>query len=126
MRFMIEKLQELGIRSLVWLTCDHNQARPPSSNKIEAWVAAALEQSRGAWKLEVGGPVRLADLDAPVVLDPAGEPLSAGTALVCVGPEGGWSSAERDAAVTLGSLGDTILRTETAAIVAAARLTTHR
>jgi len=51
--------------------------------------------------------------------DPDGRPLDAGDTTVVVGPEGGWSRAELDAAWATASLGDTVLRVETAAVVAA-------
>jgi 16S rRNA (uracil1498-N3)-methyltransferase len=50
----------------------------------------------------------------------------AGSAVLAIGPEGGWSDAEFDAAESTGfqqaSLGKLILRTETAVIVALASL----
>jgi 16S rRNA U1498 N3-methylase RsmE len=41
---------------------------------------------------------------------------------VVIGPEGGWASGEVPDDVALWGLGDTVLRVETAALVAAARL----
>jgi RsmE family RNA methyltransferase len=45
--------------------------------------------------------------------------VTAGVATIAIGPEGGWSSAELAASATSVSLGDQILRVETAAVAAA-------
>ena len=64
-----------------------------------------------------------------VVAAPGGMPLPLrgdGSRLVLVGPEGGWSEAELTAAPFLVNLGDQVLRTETAAIVACTLLVAAR
>ena len=70
--------------------------------------------------------------DSILVLEPGARPASevlstrpAGARLsVLIGPEGGWSEAEhelfRDEGYLLGSLGERVLRIETAAVVATA------
>jgi 16S rRNA (uracil1498-N3)-methyltransferase len=108
----------------------------------------AAEQSRRASPPEIAVPVRLKDLSSAGV-SPAGglEPVAtarrivlaeseddrrlrdalqahAREAVLAVGPEGGWTEDElqwfRESGWAAASLGDTILRAETAAIVAAA------
>jgi 16S rRNA (uracil1498-N3)-methyltransferase len=110
----------------------------------------ASEQSRRAAPPEVAAPIKLKDLcsagDSPAV-GQASVPAPAGCKIVlaesesdvrlrdafgsrpsalilAVGPEGGWTADElqqfRDAGWAAASLGDTILRAETAAIVATA------
>jgi 16S rRNA (uracil1498-N3)-methyltransferase len=122
-RFVVEKLAELGVDRLCWLETRHGVDRPPPAGKTRRWAEAALEQSRGAWLMAVEGPVALADLDARTlwVADPAGgAPPVAGDALsVAVGPEGGWAPGEIPARARLVAFGDRVLRTETAAVVAA-------
>ncbi|MFI5102448.1 MAG: RsmE family RNA methyltransferase [Terriglobales bacterium] len=115
----------------------------------ERWlriVRQASEQSRRAAPPEIAGPVKLKDLAdvlpagtvTRVVLAESlaesedgtrlGEILRSrtdeGEVALAVGPEGGWTDAElawfHDAGWVAASLGDTILRAETAAIVATA------
>jgi 16S rRNA (uracil1498-N3)-methyltransferase len=108
----------------------------------------AAEQSRRAAPPEIAAPVKLKDLGSAGV-SPAGEPEAratacrivlaesqddrrlrdalqahSGEAALAIGPEGGWAEDElqwfRQSGWVAASLGDTILRAETAAIVAAA------
>lgn len=123
-RFLVEKLAELGVDRLIWLKTEHTVGRPPRIDKAEAWAREALEQSRGTWMMHIDASVaRIDDLDGTIlVADPAGRPatrIGADTTLV-VGPEGGLGPDERPG--TPVSLGDRILRVETAAIVGAALL----
>ncbi len=109
----------------------------------------ASEQSRRAAPPEIAAPIKLKDFgsaaDSPavgrahspgptskIVLSESENNTHLGDVLqsrpsdviLAVGPEGGWASDElqwfRDSGWTAASLGDTVLRTETAAIVAAA------
>jgi 16S rRNA (uracil1498-N3)-methyltransferase len=108
----------------------------------------AAEQSRRAAPPEIASPVKVRDLGSAGV-SPAGRPEAgasadrivlaeseddrllrdalqgrSGEAVLAVGPEGGWTDDElqwfRESGWVAASLGDTILRAETAAIVAAA------
>ena len=54
-----EKLAELGVDELCWVSTRFWQGDPPGPAKARAWAIAALEQSRGAWLMEVSGPVAL-------------------------------------------------------------------
>jgi RsmE family RNA methyltransferase len=106
-------------------------------------------QSRRVWLPTVTGPVSLAEVCArpgAAVADPAGEPLNIGpfdagtrdsaardasepipaTSLIIIGPEGGFDADELTPSVHRVSLGDTILRAETATLVAATLLATLR
>jgi 16S rRNA (uracil1498-N3)-methyltransferase len=58
--------------------------------------------------------------------EPGGGALSLATPVVLVGPEGGWSPAELGVGLPTVRLGDTILRVETAAVVAGAVLSALR
>ncbi len=122
-RFLVEKLAELGVDRLVWLSTRHTQGHPPRREKCLAWAGAALEQSRGAWLMTVEGPVAVGDLEGAVwVASPGSAPpprVSGDTTLV-VGPEGGLDPDELGGEAVEIGLGGRILRVETAAIVGAA------
>lgn len=103
--------------------------------KVQARMQSALGQSQGAWLPQLfpeATPDR-AVLAAPegtrLVLDAGGVPMVGagapaldGPVTIAVGPEGGFEREERDALIEAGfhpvSLGRTILRFETAAVVA--------
>jgi len=142
MDFVIEKISELGARAMLPFYSERSVAREAGPAKIDRWrrVARAAAQQCGRNSiLDVSPPVAfealLGRFDAydvvlfPWELAPA-EPLrvtlpplveSAGRILIVVGPEGGFSHAEADAAGARGAhllwLGSRILRTETAAMV---------
>jgi 16S rRNA (uracil1498-N3)-methyltransferase len=124
-RFIVEKSQELGVNRLVWLVTDHGEGRPVPDAKVSAWARGALEQSRGAWLMEIRSGVRIAELSDVVLLDAeavvALSLLDPGPAItIAVGPEGGFSSVEIGSTATRASIPTNVLRTDTAAIVAVA------
>jgi 16S rRNA (uracil1498-N3)-methyltransferase len=123
-RFMIEKLAELGVAEIRFLETRHGQGRPPRADRLRAWAVAGLEQSAGVWLMRTSTElVTLSGLDGPVAVCEQGgskEPPHART--VVIGPEGGWAPGELPEGAMLFDLGDTILRVETAAVVAAARM----
>jgi 16S rRNA (uracil1498-N3)-methyltransferase len=123
-RFLVEKLAELGVARLLWVGTRHTEGRPPPASKAEAWAASALEQSRGAWKMGVG-EASLDELDRSrlVVADPdGGEVAGEEDLILLVGPEGGFDPGEIPRDVRRISLGPTILRVETAALIGAGLL----
>jgi 16S rRNA (uracil1498-N3)-methyltransferase len=133
LRFAVEKLGELGIERLLWLRTEHGQARPPRSDKAEAWARAALEQSHGAWLMEVAGPVavdELGDWGTPLFAERGGigsqDLHDVPDPVLCIGPEGGWARGEIPSDAVRIGLGDSVLRVETAAIVGAALLLAKR
>lgn len=122
-RFVVEKLAELGVERLRWLDSEWGSGRVPSQSKITAWAVSGLEQSRGAWLLDVSASMSTwSDFDGPVaacVPDGPDQQLDEIRTLA-IGPEGGFAPAEVPTGVRTVGLGATILRVETAAIVAAA------
>jgi 16S rRNA (uracil1498-N3)-methyltransferase len=58
--------------------------------------------------------------------EPGGSPISLATPVVLVGPEGGWSDRELALVGNKVSLGDGVLRVETAALAAGTLLTALR
>lgn len=142
METAVEKTVECGVGRIVPLRTERSVVRPADgSERTERWrrvARSALAQSGGAWLppiLDSHGWSEALALDGRSYvahLDPEAAPLSAALAdvrvgdpvTVLIGPEGGFSDAEieesRRAGAIAVSLGDTKLRTETAAIVAVA------
>jgi len=123
-RYLVEKLAELGVARLLWFESRHGKERVVSASKVFSWVLAAVEQSRGAFLMEVGNDMAgWDDLPRPyVVATPTGAPGPPSARTVVIGPEGGFAPDEVPPEAPTWSLGPTILRVETAAVVAAARL----
>jgi 16S rRNA (uracil1498-N3)-methyltransferase len=139
--WLVEKATELGVAAVRFLHTERT-VRDAGRGTVERWrrvAAAALEQCGRARLPEVTGPHdwrEIADLLAPCrrryVLDPGAPPLERPTAppdtpvAALVGPEGGWTAPERAALTDLAclpaGLGPRTLRTETAALAAAALL----
>jgi 16S rRNA (uracil1498-N3)-methyltransferase len=119
-RFLVEKLQELGTHSLMWLRTERTEGRPPAAGKAKAWSIAALEQSRGAFLMQIsnGG---MEECAGALLADAEGRPLRELAPFdteitVVIGPEGGLSESERSAHALRVCVGRTTLRTETAAV----------
>jgi 16S rRNA (uracil1498-N3)-methyltransferase len=146
MEWAIEKCTEIGVSRIIPAIARRTDAHlaVAAAKRQERWqriVRQASEQSRRAAPPEVAAPVKLKDLGgdmisagsvARVVLAESEEdarlrdvlqPQSAEVALA-IGPEGGWADEElawfRETGWKAASLGNTILRAETAAIVATA------
>ena len=62
----------------------------------------------------------IAKMDGAAIAEPFGSTLDASHTLVIIGPEGGWDSEELQLCTRRVSLGHTVLRSETAGVVAAA------
>ena len=145
MDIVLQKATELGVARVVPVVTERSVVRldpDRTERRLAHWqavVIAACEQSGRARVPEVMPPLPLARwLDEPpggaacILLWPgadralAGAVAAPGRVTLLVGPEGGLTDAERDAAMEVGfdarSLGPRILRTETAAIAALAVL----
>ena len=146
MEWAIEKCTELGVSRIVPLIAQRTEAHLAAAavKRVERWqriARQASEQSRRASVPELPSPLklnqaldsiigtrillseleqesRLADL-VPADLDPGGITLA-------FGPEGGWTESEllrfRECGWQAATLGNTILRAETAIIAAVAVL----
>lgn len=121
-RWMVEKSTELGVLRIRWLRTRFGQGRLPRPEKAEAWMQGALEQSRGSRVTIIdSGWSELADLGEYVAAERTGDSFRpSGSVTVAIGPEGGWAPSEIPPATPIVSLGDAVLRSETAAIAAAA------
>ncbi len=140
LELLLEKATELGVTSVHFVRAERSDKGldKAAEKRIERWRRIVLEASQQSRRLrlpELHQPVRLRDalrlqashrlfLDEDrsgvPLLDAIREPVES-VALV-VGPEGGWPDSERSAAREVGwisvTLGDHILRAETAAIAA--------
>lgn len=123
-RFLVEKLAELGVAEIRFLHTRRGQGRPPKVERLRSWAVAGLEQSRGAWLMKTTeGLVTFSDLEPPfAVCERGGSRERPSARTVVIGPEGGWAPGEVPDDAIRFDLGDTVLRVETAALVAAARL----
>lgn len=125
--WLVQKVTELGVDRLVLLHAERSVVRWKPARVEHQLVRAqriadeALRQSRRVRRLVLEAPVDAIDVLAGfVVAEPGGRRLGAGDVSVAVGPEGGWTRAELDAAGDRIDLGPTILRTETAAVAVTA------
>ena len=132
-RFLVEKLTELGVARLVWLTSRRGEGRPPKSAKAISWAVAALQQSRRCHLMAIEGPVppsHVPGRGARWVADAAGvavgEAQAADPLVLLIGPEGGFDQEELDPDWLRIRLSDGILRVETAATTGAAVLLAPR
>ncbi len=148
---MVEQLSQLGVNRLIPLR-SRRSVVDPRDTKIEKFQRAAIESAKQcgrAWFMQVDQPTDFASLlgakdhGVRLLADPGGTAMiaadafsgatpgvDAGTsrnlasALILIGPEGGFTDEERAEAIAAGclpwSLGPHILRIETAAVAAAA------
>ena len=143
--FVVEKAVELGVQRIVPVRCERSYAEA-GTHKLERWrriARSAAAQARRRHVPAIAEPAAWAqalaewhDAPAPIV---AYENASAGTLTpalrdacgaqriaIAIGPEGGLTDAEVEAARRTGcalvSLGPTTLRTETAALALLAAL----
>jgi 16S rRNA (uracil1498-N3)-methyltransferase len=143
--WMLEKLTELAVARIIPLECERSVAHV-KQERIDRWQRRLIEagkQAHVAWLPAIDPSVTLKELVGQkgrftemLVADtsPATVPIlsmavkvgAQSQPVVLIGPEGGFSEHEREVMAQAGvqavGLGPTILRTETAAIVAAACL----
>jgi 16S rRNA (uracil1498-N3)-methyltransferase len=145
MEYVVEKLSELGARALIPVQSERTIVQGAGSAKIERWrrIARSSAQQSGRRDVMIVADTvafdalceRMCEYDVTLLLweiaavEPLRERLpgllaNARTILIVVGPEGGFSHIEAEAAQAAGactvSLGSHILRTETAGLVAVA------
>jgi 16S rRNA (uracil1498-N3)-methyltransferase len=127
--WLVQKLTELGIDRIVLLHAERSVVRWEGERaqrhvgKLRRTAVEALQQSRGIWLPEIVGPVRSLDVLAGMVAaEPGGRLLAPTDREIAIGPEGGWTESELAAASDCVTLGPTVLRIETAAVAAGARI----
>jgi 16S rRNA (uracil1498-N3)-methyltransferase len=144
MEWAIEKCTELGVAQIIPVIARRTDSHLAAASKkrVERWQRIALqsaEQSRRITPPEIADPCKLADVlntsasmkivlseseDQTRLLDVVRPDTTEGEIVLAVGAEGGWTDDElqsfQQAGWTSASLGNTILRAETAAIAATA------
>jgi 16S rRNA (uracil1498-N3)-methyltransferase len=124
--WVVQKLVEIGVDRLVVLRSERSVVRwegprgEAAVERLRKIAAGAACQSRRPWIPEIEGVVALADLCSrePVSLARYGGAAPGVGKVVCVGPEGGFTEEELSLGSANVGLGDTVLRSETAAMVA--------
>lgn len=128
LEWMVQKLTEIGVAEIVFMQCARSVVRWEGERaakqmaRLQRVAREAASQSRRVWLPVLRGPVSFAEaaaLPGAVLAEPDGT-RGLQSDVVLIGPEGGFSPEEL--AVPLPRLGllTTVLRVETAAIVAAA------
>lgn len=133
--WVVQKLTELGVDRIVPLATDRSvvvwrdDRAEKVAERLRRVAREAAAQSRRSWLPEVDDPSTLGafvgdhDAKVPVALaDREGEAPSLGLRAVAVGPEGGWSEAERALGLRRVTLAEATLRSETAAVALGALL----
>jgi 16S rRNA (uracil1498-N3)-methyltransferase len=131
---VIQKLCEVGIDRIEPFVAERSVVRWDESRAdraLERWgaiVRSAAMQSRRVRLPELAPVARFsAAVTTPAALaDRRGRPPDRGDTRVLVGPEGGWSDAERDLELERIAFGRNVLRAETAAIAVGAILVALR
>lgn len=130
--WIVQKLTELGVDRIVVLHAERSVVRWTDDRadrhlaKLCRVSAEALQQSRGVWLPAIEGPMPAAELlPSAAAAEPGAPSIRREHTTVAIGPEGGWAPSELAAAASKVSIGTTVLRVETAAIVAASRMIMH-
>lgn len=128
---VVQKLTEIGVDRIVPFVAARSVVRWDDERaahhhaRLAIVAREAAMQSRRAWLPSVDALSTfeaMARCEGAILADRGGEPPSLSYPVVLVGPEGGWSDEERSTGLEAVTLGDTVLRAETAAIVAGAAL----
>ena len=125
--WLVQKTTELGVDRLQLFETERSVVRwrPDRIDKqltrLQRISDEAARQSRRTHLVEVLAPIDVSIvLPRCAVAEPGGRPLGPDDRFVAVGPEGGWTAAELAMANDAVTIGDNVLRTETAAVAIAA------
>ena len=137
--WLVEKLSEIGVERWVPLRTARSVVHPEGTAKFDRWRRHAVEAAKQSQRVGVMTVDALTELDSFLAATPTGKvvlstrsgigPMSAALdgrqtlVWLMIGPEGGWTDDEvermRSAGATEAALSSTVLRIETAAILAA-------
>jgi 16S rRNA (uracil1498-N3)-methyltransferase len=123
-----QKAAEIGVTTLVPLITERTIKKEVSIERLQKIITEATEQSGRSGIMELSPITTLAAFvdtyPQAIIFDTLGEKASVlppHTSVCLIGPEGGWSEKERalfkEKNINSYSLGHTVLRTETAAII---------
>ncbi|MCA9043063.1 MAG: 16S rRNA (uracil(1498)-N(3))-methyltransferase [Planctomycetaceae bacterium] len=130
-RWIVEKLTELGVDRIAIIESSRSVVRwreakaDKALERLDAVARSAACQSRRVWLPEVVGPIAAAEAlgwAGAAVAQKGGEAPSSMNHTLLIGPEGGWTEAELEAAAHRVDLGPGVLRAETAAVAGATLL----
>ncbi len=132
---IVQKLTELGIDHIVPFTAERSVVHWDEGRAAKQLVRlrrVAREASMQCRRCTLPDVAPLATFAAlvaapgAVLADQHGDPPGPGVTMALIGPEGGWTPAERAAASGVIGLGGHVLRAETAAVTAGALLAALR
>jgi 16S rRNA (uracil1498-N3)-methyltransferase len=132
---VVQKLTELDVDVVAPFVAERTVVRwddAKASRNVERWRVIAREaaaQAHRPWLPTVAGVATFAEVAAlpgSSVADPEGDEPSLAHPVVLVGPEGGWTADELAMTTHRTRLARTVLRAETAAVVAGALLVALR
>jgi len=125
----VSKLVELGVTSITPLISAQMTVKFKGEHRdkiLDRWRRIAEESSgqcRRTYDIVINEPVHVKDVDIDVaVAEPGTTGSLRGVRAIAIGPEGGWAEGEWPQDQLRIGLGSTVLRGETAAIVAATLL----
>lgn len=137
LEWFLEKATEIGVNTIIPLLCERTEKSHFRADRMKSILISAMLQSQQYWLPELQEPVVFknwvtksgaANKWIAHCVDSEKHQLKAGTDdnIICIGPEGDFTSAEIALALENGfqpvTLGATRLRTETAGMVAATLL----
>ncbi|MHB8380313.1 MAG: RsmE family RNA methyltransferase [Acidimicrobiales bacterium] len=125
----VAKATEVGITRIVPLLSERvvvkfkGDAREKTLSRWRRLATESTGQSRRTYDVEIGEPVNVNDVpDGVAVADLGANGDWHGVRGIAIGPEGGWAPNEWDEVRRRVGLGPTVLRAETAGVVAASLL----
>lgn len=140
----IEKATEIGIDAFTMLICDCSERRTVNAERLDKIIVAAMKQSRKPWKPSLNAIVSFRDfvaiprnglkfiahcrdeVERTWLFDELRGRMGSEEITVLIGPEGDFSEDELNYALSAGyrsvHLGQSRLRTETAAVMAVAMM----
>lgn len=128
-------LVELGVDVIVPMVTDRSVVRWNASDvadrhaRLTRIATEAAMQCRRSWLPTIQPLTRFATVvsnENAILAQMGAAPLPNDATMILIGPEGGWTEAEQGIASRCASLGDHVLRAETAALTAGALLSDRR